>query len=69
METKCCICGNKYFGWGNNPDGAAWKKEDGTVETPEFSRSDRCCEDCNSRYVIPGRLYRVRLREQKEIKD
>ena len=41
---KCCICGKKINGYGNNP----WP-----VNTKEKSR---CCSDCNIRYVIPARL-------------
>lgn len=41
---KCCICGQIFIGYGNNP----WpvnKKEDAV-----------CCDDCNYRKVIPARL-------------
>ena len=42
MEKKCCICGMEFNGFGNNP---------------EPIMSGCCCDDCNSRYVIPARLY------------
>jgi len=58
---ECCICGNLTHGYGNNPDGAVWKNEDGAVVMPEFKAEDRCCDLCDSRYVIPGRLYRMAL--------
>lgn len=65
MEIKqlkrCCICGcliNNSYGE-NNPDGAVWKDEQGNIIEPEFEAEDVCCNDCNSRYVIPGRLYRL----------
>ena len=59
-EFICCICGAKCKGYGNNPDGAMWR-EHGTNELVEFQGGpeDRCCDDCNSRYVIPGRLYKM----------
>ena len=33
MKYKCCICGENYKGYGNNPDPV---KEEG-----------RCCDNCN----------------------
>lgn len=62
----CCICNSLNAGFGNNPEGAAWQTEDGKIEMPEFSNHDRCCNACNSSYVIPGRLYRIRLAEQNK---
>ena len=61
MEKKgiCCICGNMYDNYGNNPEGAAWKTISGEIEFPEFDVEDRCCNDCNERFVIPGRIYSV----------
>lgn len=46
-ETKaCCICGNVFTGWGNNP----WPvKEEGW-----------CCDHCNRTKVIPARLDRLK---------
>lgn len=67
-DTKfiCCICYREFSGYGNNPDGAAWKTEDGIVEFGQFEPSDRCCAECDSRYVIPGRMYRLaKMRENK----
>ena len=43
-KFKCCICGQQFIGFGNNP----WpisKKE-----------NDRCCDTCNATKVIPARL-------------
>lgn len=37
----CSICGEPYFGFGNN----AQPVNDG-----------RCCNECNSLYVIPARI-------------
>lgn len=69
MKTEkhiCCICGKEFEGWGNNPDGAAWKNEDGEIELPEFSEDACCCDECNGRYVIPGRIYRLGLNKNKD---
>ena len=45
METyKCCICGFKFTGYGNNP----WP----VSEDPE----DLCCDECNYKKVIPERI-------------
>lgn len=39
---KCCICGKKFVEFGNNP-------------YPVKSEG-RCCDECNTTYVIPARL-------------
>ena len=62
---KCCICGCEIEGWGNNPDGAMWKDENGSITEPTFNPDDRCCDMCDSRYVIPGRIYKLQ-RSRKE---
>lgn len=41
---RCCICGETFIGWGNNP----WPVCDG--------ENDRCCDACNEEKVIPERL-------------
>ena len=58
---KCCICHKEIpeGSWSNNPDGAVWKTHTGKIEMPEFKEEDRCCDECNSMFVIPGRLYRM----------
>jgi len=61
---KCCICGKEINGYGNNPDGAMWKDEQGNLIAPKFNIEDECCDECNSNYVIPGRLYRMINREK-----
>lgn len=43
-EYVCVTCGGRFRGWGNNPDPI--------VDTT----TRRCCDACNSRYVIPARL-------------
>ncbi len=57
METKvCCICGrpllNGYFG--NNPQGAV----DENKKEIQWKEEDRCCDECNRQYVLPGRMYK-----------
>lgn len=39
--TICSICGDKYYGWGNN----AWPINPG-----------RCCNACDETVVIPQRI-------------
>lgn len=53
---KCCICGKEERGWGNNPWGAEIKDEQGKLK--EFKETDKCCDECNSKFVIPGRITR-----------
>ena len=55
MELKkCCICGKKFDGWGNNPYPAREKGE--------------CCDKCNWEIVIPMRmlLYKGQRKEKGE---
>ena len=55
METyKCCICGEEHTGFGNNPQGAI----DSSKKLISWNPDDRCCDECNSMYVLPGRMYR-----------
>lgn len=39
---KCCICGKEIEGYGNNP--------------VPVKAEGRCCDECNSNYVIPERI-------------
>lgn len=39
---KCCICGQKFTGYGNNPYPV---KEKG-----------RCCDECDNSVVVPTRI-------------
>lgn len=41
-KNICCICGEPFVGYGNNPD--PYKKE------------GRACDECNKRFVVPSRL-------------
>ena len=42
MKKTCCLCGEEFEGYGNNP---APVKESG-----------ECCDRCNAEKVIPVRL-------------
>jgi hypothetical protein len=56
MEDKyiCCICQKEHTGWGNNPSGAV----DQNKKLIKWNADDRCCDECNRKYVLPGRMYR-----------
>ena len=41
MEKKCCICGKKIIGYGNNA---------------EPVKPGICCDKCNRSIVIPNRV-------------
>ena len=56
---RCAICGCLIDGYGNNPDGAVWKDEQGNIVEAKFGAEDRCCDMCDQTYVIPGRIYRL----------
>ena len=58
---KCCICGKEIEdGFGNNPYGAL----DDKGNLIEWDNEDRCCDDCNIRCVIVGRL--INLKKNKK---
>lgn len=58
---KCCICECEINGFGHNPEGAAWRDAFGNIRFPNFGPDERCCDTCNTEYVIPGRLYRLSI--------
>lgn len=66
MEIRtCCICGKEIVGYGNNPDGAAWRSPyTGNIIRPTYSVKERCCDECNNKYVIPGRIYSLYHKEE-----
>ena len=66
---KCCFCGNEIIGYGNNPDGAAIRNKEGVIIFPKFIEGERCCDACDSLYVIPGRLYTFYTRINKTNKE
>jgi hypothetical protein len=41
---QCCICGEIFYGWGNNP----WPVN----EDP----NEKCCDWCNLSKVVPARI-------------
>ena len=41
-EYTCCICGEEFEGYGNNPE--------------PVKESGKCCDACNRKFVIPARL-------------
>ena len=54
---KCAICNKEYEGYGNNADPIA---------------QGRCCDACNSMYVIPARLKQLKVEKKlgdSKIKD
>lgn len=53
-EKICSICGDVYYGWGNN----ARPVNDG-----------RCCDMCNYKEVIPARLREIGRRHREESKQ
>lgn len=54
---KCCICGEEFQGVGNNPYPVV--KDEGA----------RCCDDCNTLFVIPARIKAmIDDEENKEVK-
>ena len=42
VEYTCCICGDEFEGYGNNP--------------APYKESGKCCDACNRKFVIPARL-------------
>jgi len=49
----CCICGNEFDGWGNNPWPVAPKYD-------KKNKDPRCCDDCNYKFVIMERLRNIK---------
>ena len=48
-EYTCCICGEKFEGYGNNP--------------APYKESGKCCDACNRKFVIPARLMQLQANE------
>lgn len=65
MEKKytCCICNKESFGWGNNP----WGAIDEQGRPVEWGDNDRCCTACNTKHVIPGRIYLMSQKNRNQI--
>ena len=49
-EEICCICGEPIEGYGNNPS--------------PYKHEGRCCDACNSKFVIPARLAELSSSEE-----
>lgn len=52
---KCCICNKKFEGLGNNP-------------YPIFTKGV-CCDECNSKIVIPIRIEIQKIKEEERNKN
>lgn len=51
-ETQvCCICGETFTGYGNNPQ--------------PYKEKGRCCDSCNMHFVIPARIDTIRDKNNK----
>ena len=48
-EYTCCICGDEFEGYGNNPE--------------PYKSSGKCCDACNRKFVIPARLMQLQDEE------
>ena len=46
-EYKCCICGKRFVGYGNDP----WPVN--------MEKNAKCCNGCNKEVVIPARLIQL----------
>lgn len=42
MKNKCCLCGEEFEGYGNDP--------------APLKESGECCDRCNAEKVIPARF-------------
>lgn len=49
-EEICCICGEPIEGYGNNPS--------------PYKHEGKCCDACNSKFVIPARLAELNNKEE-----
>lgn len=50
----CCLCGQTFVGYGNNP----WPLS--------HDINDRCCDRCNDTKVIPARLAQMYSKKGKK---
>ena len=50
IEYTCCICGDDFEGYGNNP--------------APYKESGKCCDACNRKFVIPARLMQLQDNEE-----
>ncbi len=61
---KCCICGKEIENYGNNPEGAY----DETGHEIRWKSDDRCCDACNAKYVVAGRIAKLYQTTPKNVK-
>lgn len=54
--TKCCLCGQEFEGFGNNP----WPLNN--------DENARCCDKCNAEKVIPARIMQA-YSKKEDIKE
>ena len=58
LATKCCICGDEFTGWGNNPEPVIGtiNMHSGEEILDDNGEPLSCCDGCNSSKVIPARM-------------
>jgi len=57
MYVKCCICGDEFTGWGNNPEPVVQVMTNDLEEILDDNGEPlSCCDECNSSRVIPARM-------------
>lgn len=50
-EYTCCICGDDFEGYGNNP--------------APYKESGKCCDACNRKFIIPARLSQLQSDDEE----
>jgi hypothetical protein len=50
-EYTCCICGEDFEGYGNNPS--------------PYRESGKCCDACNKKFVVPARLMQLQNQDEE----
>jgi|18_taG_2_1085343.scaffolds.fasta_scaffold126129_2 hypothetical protein len=57
-EFTCCICKEKCYGWGNNPEPIIQTVniKTGKEILGANGESLECCDECNNTKVIPERI-------------
>ena len=55
-KQKCPLCGKSFIGFGNNPE-------------PLAKYENRCCDDCNNRFVIPARICSISMNGKERLKE
>ena len=51
----CCLCGDIFEGYGNNPDPIK------DLEGRYYDEEEECCDNCNATKVIPARMKEMGL--------